>query len=158
MNDTMVTTNSSWETLMSKYLKCFFYMSDLLSVCHLSHCGRCYELSICHHTDITDTFLYVSHQANYDFNLKIALEWFWKPGQILCISSTALQPCGTMRVRYLAGHPVWTEFSKAEGRLDSPQQSHNIQMLYPPPENSTDATLVILYITSADIRYVVNSL
>ncbi len=42
---------------------------------------------------------------------------------------------------HLAGHPVWTELSKAEGRLDSPQQSHHVQVLYPPPGNSTDVTL-----------------
>lgn len=42
---------------------------------------------------------------------------------------------------YLARHPVRTELSKAEGRLDSPQQSHHIQVLYPPPGNSTDVTL-----------------
>lgn len=51
--------------------------------------------------------------------------------------------CGTVSVRvcvYLAGYPVWTELSKAKGGLYSPQQSHHIQVLYPPPGNSTDVT------------------
>ena len=64
-----------------------------------------------------------------------------KPDQIFCIFSPALHPslhiwefagrvCACV---YLAGDPVWTELSKAEGRLDSPQQSHHVQVLYPSP-------------------------
>lgn len=45
---------------------------------------------------------------------------------------------------YLACHPVWTELSEAERRLDSSQQSDHIQMFYPPPEN-TEVSLWTLF-------------
>ena len=38
---------------------------------------------------------------------------------------------------------MWTELSKTQRRLDSPQQSHHVQVLYPPPGNSTEVTQII---------------
>lgn len=35
---------------------------------------------------------------------------------------------------YLAGNTVWTKLSETQGRLDSPQQSHHVQVLNAPPE------------------------
>ena len=128
-------------------------MHNLLSMCHLSHYGRCYELSICHHIDIkNDKFLYIyswhiervssmlpnSSRINSEFESLIKyFVYFLLPSHNV---RAFVAPCVCVFV-YLAGHPVWTELSKAEGRLDSPQQSHNIQVLYPPPGNSTDVTL-----------------
>lgn len=50
---------------------------------------------------------------------------------------------------YLAGDSVGTKLSKAEGRLDSPQQSHHIEVLNPPPEYRCHITET-LYTTHAD--------
>lgn len=43
---------------------------------------------------------------------------------------------------HFAGHSVRAELAEAERRLNPPQQSHNVKMLYPPPDDKTHSALI----------------